>query len=61
MQKNVIDVENITIEIKELRVLTVFFIRGIRLETSGPYMILDLCDGCIVDLYKFFGLEEKDE
>ena len=38
------------------------FVRGIRLETSGPYMYLDLCDSCISELYTFLGLDkEKNE
>ena len=36
------------------------FVRGIRLETSGPYRILDLCDHCICDLYKFLELDKDD-
>lgn len=36
------------------------FVRGIRLETSGPYMILDLCDHCICELYTFLGLDKED-
>lgn len=38
-----------------------YFVRTIRLETSGPYMNLDLCDPCIYDLYKFLGLDEEDQ
>ena len=38
-----------------------FFVRGIRLETSGPYMDLDLCDSCIDELYKFLGLDDKED
>ena len=39
------------------------FVRGIRLETSGPCRNLDLCDPCIYELYNFLGLNEdnKDE
>ena len=38
------------------------FVRGIRLETSGPYIDLDLCDSCIPELYTFLGLDkEKNE
>ena len=38
------------------------FVRGIRLETSGPYTDLDLCDSCISELYTFLGLDkEKNE
>ena len=38
------------------------FVRGIRLETSGSYMDLDLCDSCISELYTFLGLDkEKNE
>lgn len=35
------------------------FVRGIRLETSGPYRILDLCDSCICDLYKFLDIDKE--
>ena len=38
------------------------FVKSIRLETSGPYMVLDLCDSCISELYTFLGLDkEKNE
>mgnify|MGYP001773361988 FL=1 len=38
------------------------FVSGIRLETSGPYTDLDLCDSCISELYTFLGLDkEKNE
>ena len=37
------------------------FVRGIRLETSGPYMDLDLCDSCINELYKFLRLDNKED
>ena len=35
------------------------FVRGVRLETSGPYRILDLCDNCVSDLYAFLGLDKE--
>ena len=37
------------------------FVRGIRLETSGPYRVLDLCDSCINELYKFLRLDDKED
>ena len=37
------------------------YVHTIHIRTSGPYKELDLCDECIVDLYKFLGLEEKNE
>ena len=37
------------------------FVSGIRLETSGPYRSLDLCDSCIYDLYTFLGLKKEEE
>ena len=38
------------------------FVRGIRLETFGPYTDLDLCDSCISELYTCLGLDkEKNE
>ena len=33
--------------------------RGIRLETSGPYHVLDLCDLCIDELYNFLELNKE--
>ena len=36
------------------------FVKGIRLETSGPYRNLDLCDPCIYELYTFLGLNEEE-
>lgn len=35
------------------------FVRNIRLETSGPYWELDLCDPCISELYTFLGLDKE--
>ena len=35
-------------------------VKGIRLETSGPYRNLDLCDPCICELYTFLGLNEEE-
>ena len=35
------------------------FVRSIRLETSGPYKIFDLCDTCIFDLCTFLGLNKE--
>ena len=37
-----------------------YFVRGIRLETSAPGKILDLCDPCICELYTFLGLNEEE-
>ena len=37
------------------------FIRGIRLETSGSYKELDLCDHCIYELHTFLGLNEEEK
>ena len=37
------------------------FVRGIRLETSGPCRNLDLCDSCISELYTFLGLDKEEE
>ena len=36
-------------------------VRGIRIDTSGPYKILDLCDPCISELYTFLGLNKEKE
>ena len=38
-----------------------YFVRGIKLETSGPYRNLDLCDSCICELYTFLGLDEEEK
>ena len=35
-------------------------VKGIRLETSGPYHVLDLCDSCICELYTFLGLNKEE-
>ena len=37
------------------------FVSGIRLETCGPYQILDLCDLCISELYTFLGLNKEED
>ena len=40
------------------------FVTSISIITTTPaqyHRVFDLCDECIVDLYKFFGLEGKDE
>lgn len=37
------------------------FVSGIRLETSGPYEILDFCDSCISELYTFLELDKERE
>ena len=31
---------------------------GIKIITQGPYTLMDLCDECIIELYKFLGKEE---
>ena len=37
------------------------FVKSICLQTSGPYMVLDLCDSCIDELYKFLGLDDEEK
>ena len=39
------------------------FVTSISIKTNPPLYkrVFDLCDECIVDLYKFLGLEGKDE
>ena len=37
------------------------FVECICLQTSGPYMVLDLCDSCINELYKFLRLDDKED
>ena len=34
-------------------------VKDIRISTSGPYMELDLCENCIIDLYDFLGIDKK--
>ena len=46
---------------KGVKSINGFFVRGVRLETSAPYMDLDLCDSCISELYTFLGLDEKKD
>lgn len=35
-----------------------YFVRTIRICTTGPYEDLDLCDDCIKELYKFLNKED---
>ncbi len=38
------------------------FVTSIFINSTPQYRrVFDLCDECIVDLYKFLGLEGKDE
>ena len=37
------------------------FVRGIKLEASGLYRYLDLCDPCVYELYTFLGLNEEEK
>lgn len=46
---------------KGIKSINGFFVKGVRLETSGPYDVLDLCDPCIYDLYTFLGLNKEEE
>lgn len=46
---------------KGVRSINGCFVKGIRLETLGLYEVLDLCDTCIYDLYKFLGLNKEEE
>ena len=38
-----------------------YFVRGIKIFTSGPYRELDLCEDCVEDLYKFVNIEDDDK
>ena len=46
---------------KGVKSINGYFVRGIRLETSAQGKILDLCDPCIYELYKFLGLNEEEK
>ena len=47
-------------DIPKVKSINGCFVRGIKIFTSGPYMEVDLCGDCIIDLYKFIGLDKED-
>ena len=61
MLRNAIDVKIIMIKKKGVHSVNGCFVSGIRLETCGPYQILDLCDLCISELYTFLGLNKEED
>lgn len=44
---------------KGVKIINGCIVKGIRLETAGPYHVLDLCDSCIDELYNFLELNKE--